>query len=139
MSLLDIQTQCLENSERWFPDTAHNLGYSLIALMGELGEFANLFKKVERGSLELTKEVHVELCFELTDVFIYLANMAAIMNFDLEEAYKVKQQYNEERFGAGSPNHPDEHVGSDSTDEVSDGASSFVSISDVSKPLQGRQ
>jgi NTP pyrophosphatase (non-canonical NTP hydrolase) len=137
MEIVDIQQQCLDDSERWFPDVAHSLGYMTIAITGELGEFCNLFKKIERGSIELTEEVHVELAFELCDVFIYLMNMAAIMNVDMEVMYQLKREYNEKRFSAGSPDNADGDVGTDGDDEVSDGTTSFVPISDVLKPLQG--
>lgn len=137
MRIAEIQAQCLEDSERWFPEVAHNLGYMLIAMTGEVGEFCNLFKKLERGSLELTEETHVELAMELTDVFIYMCNMAQVMNIDLEKTYMLKRDFNEKRFGAGSSDHADEYVGPNDDDEVPDGAASFVPISDVLKPLQG--
>jgi len=138
MEVIDIQKQCLEDSETWFPDVAHNLGYMTIAITGELGEFCNLYKKIERGTYEHTEETHVELAMELCDVFIYLCNMAAIMNVDLGKLYKIKRHFNETRFGAGSSDSPREHAGPDSNESVPDGPSPFVPVSKLSEPLQGR-
>jgi NTP pyrophosphatase (non-canonical NTP hydrolase) len=139
MEILEIQKQCMEDSERWFPGVAHNLPYMTIAITGELGEFCNILKKVERGSIVLTEESHTELAFELCDVFIYLCNMAAVMNVDLGKMYELKREFNEKRFGAGSSDSPSEHVGADDDDEVPDGATSFMPISKLSEPLQGRK
>lgn len=136
MDVVEIQKQCFEDSERWFPDVSRDLGYMVIALVGEVGEFANLYKKIERGTLELNEDTHVELAMELCDVFIYLCNMAAIMNVDLGKLYHVKRQFNEERFGAGSSDHADSGTGTDVNDEVSNDSASFVPVGDVSQPLQ---
>lgn len=98
MSIDEIIKQCMEDSEKYFPGKSKDLLYMVVALTGELGEFCNILKKVERGSIELTPAVHLELSMELVDVFIYLCNCAGIMNVDLGAGYEAKKQYNDERF-----------------------------------------
>ena len=106
-NVLDIQRQCIADSEEWFPKTSHDLVYMGLALSGEVGEFCNKLKKVERGSVDLDSEARLELILELTDVFIYLCNCAAILNADLGKAYDYKRKVNIGRFSredAGAPN-----------------------------------
>lgn len=93
-----LARECMEDSERWFPDVAHSLPHHVLSLAGEVGELANLVKKVERGSLEVTAIVRHELAMEATDVFIYLLNIAALLGIDLERSYKLKRTENERRF-----------------------------------------
>jgi len=137
MEIADYQALCLLKSEEWFPEVAHDLGHHLIALVGEVGEFANIFKKIDRGSLELTPETQVELAMELADVLIYVLNMGAVMNIDLGAAVSYKMQINEERFGANSPDHTSGDAGTNNDDQVPDGPSAFVPIGTVSQPIQG--
>ncbi len=108
MSLEDIAHQCLADSKEWFPDHAQDMGYLTICLSGETGEFANLIKKGMRGDFEIddTNYTHM-LAMELTDVFIYLMNLAGLMGVDMEKMYQIKREINRERFGndgnAGGP------------------------------------
>jgi len=134
-SLVELEAQCMDMSERWFPETAHAMTHHALALAGEVGEFCNIVKKVERGSIELTEEVMVELAMEITDVLIYVLNIGAVLNVDLGVTYQLKQQYNESRFGAGSPDNSDNDARPDGDDNVPDGTSPFVPIGEVSKPL----
>ncbi len=100
MSIEDIVKQCIQDSEDWFPDVTGDLGFFLIALVGEVGEFANLLKKGIRGDGDTNNEAyHSLLAFELTDIFIYLMNIAGMMNVDLEKMYQVKREQNVGRFG----------------------------------------
>jgi NTP pyrophosphatase (non-canonical NTP hydrolase) len=100
-NLLEIQEQCLLDSHRWFPEIAGSLSHHFIAMVGEVGEFADLLKKVDRGSLEFEEggETHMQMSMELTDVFIYMCNIAALLRIDLAGNYHVKREFNEERFG----------------------------------------
>ena len=70
----------------------------LQAVVGELGEYANLKKKVERGDLTL-EEARPGLAKELADVVTYLDILAFRHGIDLGEA--VQQKWNEvsERVG----------------------------------------
>lgn len=137
MTLLEMERECLDMSERWFPDTAHSMTHHALALAGEVGEFCNIVKKVERGDKELTEQVMIDLAMEITDVLIYVLNIGAILAVDLGMTYKLKQDFNEERFGAGSADRADVDAGADNTDGVPDGTTAFVPVGDVSKPLQG--
>jgi NTP pyrophosphatase (non-canonical NTP hydrolase) len=85
------------DSLRWFPDTAFDLGHHALALCGEVGEVANVVKKLQRGSLE-EGEARDLLKSELADVFIYLLNCTAILKINLGLAYIDKQRFNQERF-----------------------------------------
>lgn len=95
MTLEEIIQQCLEDSRKWFPDTAEELGHHVMSLAGEVGEVCNAFKKINRGD----KNTHLsDLEEEVTDVFIYLCNIAGLLGMDLVEAYERKRKFNQERF-----------------------------------------
>lgn len=61
----------------------------LEAVIGELGEFANLHKKVRRGDLTM-EEAKLELGRELADVQIYLDILALQLDVDLGAAVVEK-------------------------------------------------
>lgn len=93
--------QCVSDSERWFGDSGvvHSIPHHTLAMAGEVGELANIVKKVERGSLRMgDANTRYEMAMELTDVFIYLLNLAGLMGVDLEAAYELKRTENERRF-----------------------------------------
>lgn len=101
--LSDIAKQCLDDSDRWFGDQPlqlrRSVAYHALAMCGEAGEFANVVKKVERGSLSIKdSQVRYQLMMELTDVFVYLMNLAGIMGIDMFKAYAHVRKLNEERF-----------------------------------------
>ncbi len=73
------------------------LEHSVLCLVGELGEFANSLKKVNRGDVPY-EEARQDLEEELTDVFVYLMQIANQMDVDLEESYLRKLAKNRERF-----------------------------------------
>lgn len=96
-----LSQQCMADSERWFGDSqlTRNLPYNALAMCGEAGEFANLVKKVQRGSLDIhDARVRHDLAMELTDVFVYMLNIAGILGVDLERSYDTKRRENEARF-----------------------------------------
>lgn len=64
----------------------------LMAVTGELGEFANLRKKVLRGDIDIV-DAKPELAKELADVVIYLDILAFRMGIDLGDA--VRDKWNE--------------------------------------------
>lgn len=59
------------------------------AVVGELGEFANLHKKVRRGDLTL-EDAKLELGRELADIVIYLDILALQLDIDLDAAVVEK-------------------------------------------------
>jgi len=96
--LVELAKQCQEDSAKWFPD-ANNLVHHSLALAGEVGEFCNIIKKVDRGSLSFSEaKVRYDLAMEITDVFIYVLNIAGLMHIDLEKTYMIKRTENNHRF-----------------------------------------
>lgn len=84
-------------------DLALRLEYLSNALAGEVGEFANLVKKVVRsvvyGRGEYTLDsVKRELAEELADVFIYTLTIAGLLGIDLEQEFLKKLEKNKIRF-----------------------------------------
>lgn len=73
------------------------LSFLLISITGELGEVANIIKKVIRGDF-LLSEKKDEISEEVADVFIYLLKISYQLNIDLEKSYLKKMQENTERF-----------------------------------------
>lgn len=84
-------------------DLALRLEYLTNALAGEVGEAANLVKKVVRGVVYGRGDVRLEdvreqLVEEVTDVFIYLLTIAGLLGIDLEKAFFQKLEKNKRRF-----------------------------------------
>lgn len=108
--LNQLRDQCVKDSKRWFPtaipidsndpsDKIKALMHHTLSLAGEAGEVANIVKKIDRGSLDLTTEVvQHDLREEVTDVFIYLLNLAGILDIDLLAQYMAKRNKNVARF-----------------------------------------
>lgn len=95
----ELAVQCVEDSKRWFPETANSVAFGVLAMAGEVGELANLVKKVERGSLSMKdSKTKYAIQMELTDVFIYLLQLSALLDVDLEKSYEIKRAENNRRF-----------------------------------------
>ncbi|CAD6562650.1 MazG nucleotide pyrophosphohydrolase domain-containing protein [Paraburkholderia sabiae] len=73
------------------------LEHLIVCMVGELGEFANIVKKVRRGDFPLA-DVKPDLDEELVDVFIYLLKIAGQTNVDLEAGFLEKRKRNIDRF-----------------------------------------
>ena len=71
----------------------------LQAVTGELGEYANLRKKVERGDMTL-EEARPALADELADVVIYLDILASQLGIGLGAAVMSKWNRTSEKVGA---------------------------------------
>lgn len=112
MELAELVKLQVEFSREKFPqfweirdmrDLALRLEYLSNALAGEVGEAANLVKKVVRsvvygkGDVRL-EDIREELVEEVTDVFIYLLTIAGLLGVDLEKAYLQKLEKNRRRF-----------------------------------------
>lgn len=85
------------------PDKRMNmLKYGALALSGEVGEFANLVKKVWRqldhDGMKPDEEILKKMKEELVDVFIYIITLSENLNMNLEKDYFEKMKFNEERF-----------------------------------------
>lgn len=89
-----------EDSDNWFPDVSNDLRHHTLGLAGEVGEFANLVKKIDRGTADPSSDVvRYDLAMELADIFIYTLTIAALLQVDLEALYNVKRTENATRFG----------------------------------------
>ena len=93
------------DSARWFGDIwgsrtkLQMLVHHTLALAGEAGELANIVKKIDRGSLQLNDAVtRNKLTGELTDVLVYLLNIANLLNIDLSRSYEQVRGQNNKRF-----------------------------------------
>lgn len=73
------------------------LEFLIVSLIGEVGEVANVVKKIVRGDFKL-EEKKPDIEEELADVFIYLLKFSYQLNIDLESAYVKKMGKNRERF-----------------------------------------
>lgn len=100
-SLGKLSIQCVQDSRKWFGDTtaSGSVIHHSLALAGEVGEFCNIVKKIDRGSLEFKDAaVRYDLQMELTDILIYVLNLAGLLGVDLEKAYEHKRGINDKRF-----------------------------------------
>lgn len=106
-----IKKQIDADTRRGFPTSFHNerdlqdqLMRDLVGLVGEVGEFADLLKKV--GLVLSTPgyrgpslaEAAPQLRSELADVAIYLFRLSAILDSDLESDILRKMKVNDERY-----------------------------------------
>jgi NTP pyrophosphatase (non-canonical NTP hydrolase) len=103
VNLNTIVEQCADDSRRWFPTKSRDLTFLTVCAAGELGEFANVLKKIERGTTSTASELlsaHAAMGEELTDLFIYTCVLADALGVNLEDAYRAKRAFNQRRFGA---------------------------------------
>lgn len=76
----------------------------LIGLMGEIGEFANLIKKINLAidkceqPISQIIEIQEKLPEELIDSLIYLIRIASILDVDLLGSYINKLKTNREKY-----------------------------------------
>lgn len=101
MNLREIAEQCLKDSDEWFPNNSRDPMHHVLSITGEWGEFCNVMKKAERGSITWA-EAHPMMREELIDTFIYMFNLAAVMGVDIEKEYNDKRERNVQRFGTSS-------------------------------------
>lgn len=76
-----------------------SLGEWCNAVAGELGEAANIIKKIRRGDVSLD-DVRQDLAYELADVVTYLDILAMQAGIDLGRATKDKFNLVSERVGS---------------------------------------
>jgi len=106
-----LMRQCREDSERWFPKTQDDLAFMTLAMAGEVGEVANIVKKVVRGSMTLNDAMSSAIMGaqekdtlqeEIVDVLIYLLSLMSLPQFkdvDWMDIWYKKRKLNLERFG----------------------------------------
>lgn len=108
MHLNEYQTRTQETA--MYPDGDEGKTYTLLAMCGEVGELANLWKKVLRngGSDQLTPDEYASLLIrirdELGDVLWYLARTADEFLIPLEEVGQFNLQKLFERQQSGTVN-----------------------------------
>lgn len=73
------------------------LEFLVVSITGEVGEVANIVKKIVRGDFTLGDKKS-EIQEELADIFIYLIKMAYQLDINLEKAYINKMKKNKNRF-----------------------------------------
>ena len=77
----------------------------MTAVLGELGEAANIAKKLNRvrdgipGNAETPEELQQKLADEIADTFIYLDLLAQSQGFSLADAVQQKFQRTSEKIG----------------------------------------
>jgi dCTP diphosphatase len=79
----------------------HNPRNLILALMGELGELAEIFQwraDAEASDLMQDPEQAERVTDELADVFVYLLQLADVTGVNLGEALEAKIRLNEERY-----------------------------------------
>jgi NTP pyrophosphatase (non-canonical NTP hydrolase) len=88
-----------EWSQSASPDNTQPLLYIALALAGEVGELANVVKKLERGDMSYAEALAL-LKEEAADVLIYLLKLSYQAGIDLEKALLEKQRANAIRFAS---------------------------------------
>lgn len=73
------------------------LEHLIVCLVGEVGEFSNIVKKISRGDFSLNDKMG-ELSDELADIFIYLIKIANQCEIDIERCFLEKLEKNKKRF-----------------------------------------
>jgi NTP pyrophosphatase (non-canonical NTP hydrolase) len=108
-----IEKQIAADRRRGFPvdfetdaERHAQLSKDLVGLLGEIGEFANLVKKIGLR-LDLPKyigpsldEASDALREELADATIYIMRLATILKADLEHDILTKMAYNDKRYSS---------------------------------------
>jgi NTP pyrophosphatase (non-canonical NTP hydrolase) len=85
-------------------DRQRQLADDLVGLVGEIGEFANLLKKVglaldvEGYEAPTIADASAQLSEELADAAIYIFRLSAALGCDLEKALLRKMSINDERY-----------------------------------------
>lgn len=82
------------------------LEHLLLSLLGELGESANIVKKVIRGDVVL-EDVKSALSDEIIDVLIYVLKLIYQLDINIEEVYARKLAINKQRFAKYNRNTSD--------------------------------
>jgi NTP pyrophosphatase (non-canonical NTP hydrolase) len=94
-----LNLQMHNDSRAWFgPEASDNTVIYVLGLVGESGEAADVYKKYLRGSLSF-ESMKEQIAVELIDVFIYWIHLVHMLDVNVEDVYKAKRMFNEQRFG----------------------------------------
>ena len=80
----------------------------LLALVGEVGELAELFQwlpAADAAKLGRSEPLHTRAAEEMSDVLLYLVRLADVLDVDLGAAASAKLTDAARRYPAGSPPH----------------------------------
>ncbi len=107
MDFATLRAANLSRCARWHPRGLNEWSLSdwFTATMGELGEAANIAKKLNRerdgiaGNTVSAEDLHAELADEIADVAIYLDILAASEGIDLATAIASKFNRTSEKVG----------------------------------------
>jgi len=109
--LIEMQKK-FDTMHGWVPDkneftsVLNTINKDIIGIVGELGEFSNIIKKInllsdsnntEAANLKFENE-RENLAEEIIDVFIYLMRIMDCLNIDVESEYIEKLQFNRDKF-----------------------------------------
>ena len=95
MHLMDLQcaadARLVEITKKLGEDHGDNWSLNdwIVAVTGELGEFADISKKVRRGDLTL-EQAKPELRLEFADILAYLIYLGNKLDIDIGDAFKEK-------------------------------------------------
>jgi NTP pyrophosphatase (non-canonical NTP hydrolase) len=73
------------------------LEHLIVCLVGEIGEFSNIVKKISRGD-ESMSDRFSEISEELADIFIYMIKISNQLDIDIESEILMKIKKNGGRF-----------------------------------------
>ena len=100
------QAASQDRADRWHQETRWSLSDWMTALTGELGEAANVIKKMNRHRDGVATDrdpsmtvLHIELAEELADVLAYLLPLASEAGVDLALSFVRKFNIVSERQG----------------------------------------
>lgn len=76
---------------RGFKDTPETI---MLLLTEEVGELAKEIRKSRKFFLDTSKDNEIDVEGEIADVFIYILSMCRVMNINLVQAFKNKEEKN---------------------------------------------
>lgn len=72
--------------------------WDMLSLTEEIGELARVIRRTHKnGHTDINKSYDLDIAGELTDCFMFLANIANMYNIDLEKAFREKEEKNKKR------------------------------------------
>jgi NTP pyrophosphatase (non-canonical NTP hydrolase) len=99
--MMELSNELFElNKEKWTPKTPESNIYWIGWLVAEIGEVIDIVKKKGVDKIMNDKEIRNEMLEEITDCYMYLADILNRYQYSPEEfskVYKEKMEYNMKR------------------------------------------